>query len=183
MSISSVSGKLSISYGVSPIVAIENQVSQRLNLGVSKDVALASGSVVGEIDCFAYVSASSIAASTTVNYDLRAITDSSGLTGEQEFASIQAIIVKNTRTTALAWLKFGPKDGTNGALILGLPTANRGLFNAGTDRVVIPPGGVVALYSGEIIPTSATFKDVLITTSAVVGDTNSWEMLILGISA
>jgi len=150
---------------------------------VSSAISLPNGASAGKVDCAAYIKAENIAASANTDYDLRALTDSTGLTGEQEFASVSAIVIKNTRSTALAWLKFGPKDGTNGALILGSPTAGKGLFNAGTDRIVIPPNGIAVLYSGEAIPTSATFKDLRVTASGVTGDTNGWEMLILGVSA
>lgn len=150
---------------------------------VSTKLSLPNGEAVGEVNAAAYIKAADVAASASVDYDLRALTDSTGLTGEQEFASVSAVVIKNTRATALAWLKFGPKDGTNGALILGSPTANRGLFNAGTDRLVIPPNGIAVLYSGEAIPTSATFKDLRVTASGVTGDTNGWEILILGVSA
>jgi hypothetical protein len=161
----------------------EGQPLASLPVGVSAKLSLPNGEAVGEINAAAYIRAEGIAASANVDYDLRALTDSTGLTGEQEFASVSAIVIKNTRATALAWLKFGPKDGTNGALILGSPTANRGRFNAGPDRLVMPPNGRAVLYSGEAIPTSATFKDLRVTCSGVTGDVNAWDLLILGVSA
>ncbi len=150
---------------------------------VTSEIKLPNGDAAGQVDCAAFIRADGIAASANVDYDLRALTDSTGLTGEQEFASVSAIVIRNRRATALAWLKFGPKDGASGALILGSPTANKGLFNAGTDRIVIPPNGIAVLYSGEAIPTSGTFKDLRVTCSGVTGDVNAWDLLILGVSA
>jgi hypothetical protein len=161
----------------------DGQPIASLPVGISSALKLPNGEAVGEINAVAFIRAENIAASANTDYDLRALTDSTGLTGEQEFASVSAIVLRNRRSTALAWLKFGPKDGTNGALILGSPTAGKGLFNAGTDRLVIPPNGIAVLYSGEAIPTSATFKDLRVTASAVTGDTNAWDLLILGVSA
>ncbi len=161
----------------------EGQPIASLPVGISSALKLPNGDAVGEVDCAAFIRAEGVAASANVDYDLRALTDSTGLTGEQEFASVSAIVIRNRRATALAWLKFGPKDGTNGALILGSPTAQKGLFNAGTDRIVIPPNGIAVLYSGEAIPTSATFKDLRVSCSGVTGDVNAWDLLILGVSA
>jgi hypothetical protein len=161
----------------------EGQPIASLPVGISDKLILPNGDAVGEVDCAAFIRAEGVAASANVDYDLRALTDSTGLTGEQEFASVSAIVIRNRRATALTWLKFGPKDGTNGALILGSPTAGKGLFNAGTDRLVIPPNGIAVLYSGEAIPTSATFKDLRVTASGITGDVNAWDLLILGVSA
>lgn len=161
----------------------DGQSIASIPVGISSKLTLPNGEGVGEVNAAAYIRAENIAASANVDYDLRALTDSTGITGEQEFASVSAIVIHNLRSTPLAWLKVGPKDGTNGALILGSPTAGKGLFNAGTDRLVIPPNGRAVLYSGEAIPTSATFKDLRVTASAVPGDTNAWALLILGVSA
>lgn len=161
----------------------DGQPIASLPVGISSALKLPNGDAAGEVDCAAYIRAEGIAASANVDYDLRALTDSTGLTGEQEFASVSAVVIRNRRATALAWLKIGPKDGTNGALILGSPTANRGLFNAGTDRLIVPPNGIAVLYSGEAIPTSATFKDLRVSCSGVTGDVNAWDLLILGVSA
>lgn len=154
-----------------------------LPVGISSAIKLPNGDAVGEVNAAAYIRAEGVAASANVDYDLRALTDSTGLTGEQEFASVTAVVLRNRRSTALAWLKLGPKDGTNGALIIGSPGANKGLFNSGTDRLVVPPNGLAVLYSGEAIPLSATFKDLRVTCSGVTGDTNAWDLLILGVSA
>ena len=161
----------------------DGQPIASLPVGISSAIKLPNGEAVGEVNAAAYIRAEGIAASANVDYDLRALTDSTGLTGEQEFASVSAVVIRNRRATALAWLKFGPKDGTNGALIIGSPGANKGLFDAGTDRLVIPPNGIAVLYSGEAIPTSATFKDLRVTCSGVTGDVNAWDLLILGVSA
>ena len=161
----------------------DGQPIASLPVGISSALKLPNGEAVGEINAAAFIRAENITASANTDYDLRALTDSTGLTGEQEFASVSAIVIHNRRSTPLAWLKVGPKDGTNGALILGSPTAGKGLFNAGTDRLVIPPNGIAVLYSGEAIPTSATFKDLRVTASGVTGDVNAWDLLILGVSA
>lgn len=161
----------------------EGQNIASIPVGISTKLTLPNGEAVGEVNAAAYIRAENIAASANVDYDLRALTDSTGITGEQEFASVSAVVIRNRRSTALAWLKFGPKDGTNGALIIGSPGANKGLFNAGTDRLVIPPNGIAVLYSGEAIPTSATFKDLRVSCSGVTGDVNAWDLLILGVSA
>ena len=183
MSISSATGSIKIEGLASLVQAITGQANARRDITVGEAITYANGEVAGKINLAAYVYASGIAASSNTDYDLRAITDSTGLQGELEFANISAIVVQNLRTTALAWLKVGPKDGTNGFGILGSPTANIGLFNAGTDRVVVPPGGCVVLASTQLIPTSVAYKDLRITCSGVTGDTNSWKMLILGQSA
>jgi len=183
MSISSATGSIKIEGLASLVQAITGQPNARRDITVGEAITYANGEVAGKINLAAYVYASDIAASSITDYDLRAITDSTGLQGELEFANVSAIVVQNLRTTAMAWLKVGPKDGTSGFGILGSPTANVGLFNAGTDRVVVPPGGCVVLASTQLIPTNVTFKDLRIMASGVSGDTNSWKMLILGQSA
>lgn len=184
MPVSSVSARLSLNVKTTLIYSPgDGQPNARIPVELLENVKLPHGEAAGEVNLCAYVRAVDVAASTNVDYDLRALDDSTGLQNGAEFASVSAIVLRNNRDTALAGLKIGPKDGANGVGILGSPAAGKGLFNAGTDRIVVPPGGFVVLYAGEAFPTSATFKDLRVSTSAVAGDVNGWDLLILGVSA
>jgi len=181
MSVTSVSGKIKIdcsfdeiwSNGVNPGSRIPNQFDLTKKLP--------QGTASGEIDLGVFIAADGVAAGANTDYDLNALADA--LKGTQDFATVKLIAIRNNRTTALANLLIGPKDGTNGFGILGSPTAGKGFWNAGTERNVVAPGeGWVVLWNADGVPVNATFKDLRVTTSAVSGSTNSWDLMILGTS-
>lgn len=139
----------------------------------------ANGSSAGQVNLCVLITESGKAASGNTDYDLRALADD-GTKGTVSFSAIHLIAFKNKRTTASALLLLGPKDGTNGVGIKDAPTAGLGFWNAGTERIVVPQGGFVILQSDTAIPVNATYKDLRVSTSAVSGDTNSWDLMILG---
>jgi hypothetical protein len=149
----------------------------------TESLSLATGTSDGQINLGYYVSATGIAASSTTAYDLAgSLTDESGAT--MTFAETCLIAMRNTRTTALATLTIGP-DATNGH---GVLAAGRGYWAAalgsGGGSVVHPGGGWTVLYAPDGVLVGAGSTDELsVIASAVVGDTNSWDLIVLGRSA
>ena len=118
-----------------------------------------------------------IAASTTTVIDLiGSLTDEDGDT--INFDEVAFIVIKNLRTTALAYLLVGP-DATNG---FGTLASSIGFWNDATDRSVVESnGGWLALYSPPGVPAAAGSTDELaIISSGVAGSTNEWVLIIGG---
>ena len=181
MSVTSVSGKISIDCSFDEIWDNGVNSGARIPNKFSLVKKLPQGTASGEIDLGIFIAADGVAAGTNTDYDLNAVVDD--LKGEIDFSTVKLIAIRNNRTTAIANLLIGPKDGTNGFGILGSPTAGKGFWNAGTERNVVAPGeGWVVLWNADGVPVSATFKDLRVTTSAVSGSTNSWDLMILGTS-
>lgn len=181
MPVTSVSGKINIDCSFNEIWDNGVNAGARIPNRLNNSFKLANGSASGEIDLGVFIAARSVAAGGNTDYDLNAVVSTSQ--GEIDFSTVKLIAIRNNRTTALANLLIGPKDGTNGFGILGSPTAGKGFWNAGTERnVVAPNSGWVVLWNTDGVPVNATFKDLRVTTSAVSGSTNSWDLMILGTS-
>ena len=95
------------------------------------------------------------------------------------------IAVRNKRTTALAYLDVGP-HATNG---FGRLVSSRGFWPAdvGADAdqgSIVAPDSWLVLYAKDGVPVTAGTGDMLrVTTSGVVGSTNTWDLLVIGRSA
>jgi len=145
---------------------------------------LTTGTSDGQADLVYAASPSSVAASTVTSYDLAgSLVDSFGTS--LTFVEVCLIAVRNKRTTALAYLDVGP-HATNG---FGRLASSRGFWpaDAGADAdqgSIVAPDSWLVLYSKDGVPVTAGTGDVLrVTTSGVVGSTNSWDILIIGRSA
>jgi hypothetical protein len=105
--------------------------------------------------------------------------------GAVVFAEVCLIAVRNKRTTALAYLDVGP-HATNG---FGRLASSRGFWPAdiaadADQGSIVAPDSWLILYNKDGVPVTAGTADILrVTTSAVVGSTNSWDILVLGRSA
>jgi len=157
------------------------------------DMDLRNGTSNGQIDLVYAVTETAKAASSTTVYDLAGtLTDSLGNT--LTFVEVVLIAIRNRRNTALAWLSIGP-DATNG---FGGLSGNKGFWAAdvaadadnlsivgpavGTDEkkdmawlVVHDPTGVPV--------TGGSADELAVICSAVAGDVNSWDLIIMGRSA
>jgi hypothetical protein len=145
---------------------------------------LTTGTSDGKIDLVFASTAASVSASTITSYDLAgSLVDSFG--NVLTFVEVVLIAVRNKRTTALAYLDVGP-HATNG---FGRLASSRGFWPAdiGADAdqgSIVAPDSWLVLYNADGVPVTAATADILrVTTSAVVGATNSWDILILGRSA
>lgn len=142
---------------------------------------LNTGTSDGQIDLAFGKTESSIAASTITTYDL-----AGSLVGLNQaaavFVEIVLIAIRNKRTTALAYLDIGP-HATNG---FGRLAASRGFWPAdlaadADQGSIVAPDSWLVLYNKDGVPVTAGTGDILrVTTSAVAGATNSWDLLALG---
>jgi len=144
-------------------------------------VELNNGLADGQIDLAWSASRVGIAASTTTNMDLHgALTDSFGNT--VQFAEVVLIAIRNNRTDAGAYLLLAPSTA-NG---FGRLAAGKGFWSADIaadfdQGNIVGPGSWLVLYDAAGVPTTPGSVDILsITTSATVGSTNAWDILILG---
>ena len=165
-------------------VELRERLSQGLKVGVMpskvvQDLDLANGTTDGKIDLGYYTQVTGGAASTTTVYDLAgSLTDIGGNT--ITFAEVVAIYLYNRRATALAYLTVGP-DATNG---FGALASGKGFWADASDRSVVGPASWLMLYDKVGVPVSGGSTDELaVTTSAVSGSTNAWDIVILGRSA
>jgi hypothetical protein len=134
------------------------------------------------------------AASSSTDYDLAGgLTDKDG--ASITFAEVCLLFVRNKRSTAAAFLQVGPK-AANG---FGVVAAGKGFWNAalgsGGGSNVSPAmsssptqensgDAFLLLYDAVGVPVVAATGDILtINCSAVVGDTNAWDIVIIGRSA
>jgi hypothetical protein len=156
-------------------------------------IELANGTTDGSACDLVYAETKTgIAASSTTSYDLAgSLLDKNGAT--ITFKEVCLIALRNKRTTAQAVLTVGP-HGTNG---FGALTGGKGFWqaavNAGGGNVVgvagtAGPGNSGAswfiLYDWTGVPVTAATADILaIVASAIAGDTNSWDIVIIGRSA
>jgi hypothetical protein len=145
---------------------------------------LTNGTTDGKADLVYATTTSGVAASTITSYDLAgSLTDSFGTV--LTFVEVSLIAVRNKRTTALAYLDVGP-HATNGFGRLG---SSRGFWPAdiGADAdqgSIVAPDSWMVVYAKDGVPVTPGSTDVLrITTSAVVGSINSWDLLVIGRSA
>ena len=139
-----------------------------------ESITLRNGTDEGEIDLVYAVTESAVAASATTSYDLNNLTH---LGEAVVFDEVVLIVLRNKRTTALASLQAGPNTSD------GFGAGAVGFWASQPDRSVVNPDSWVILYSKAGVIVDATHKVLDIDTSAVVGATNSWDLLVLGRSA
>ena len=145
---------------------------------------LNTGTLDGNIDLVYAVSESGIAASTITSYDLSGSLKSP-VGSAVVFAEVCLIALRNTRTTALAFLDIGP-HATAG---FGRVASSRGFWppDAAADAdqgSIVAPDSWIVMYAKDGVPVTATTADILrVSTSSVVGSINAWDLLILGRSA
>jgi len=147
-------------------------------------VELNNGLADGQIDLAWSASRVGIAASTTINMDLSgALTDSFG--NVVQFAEVVLIALRNNRTTALANITLAPAAANGfGRLAAGLGFWPADIAADADQGSVCGPGAWLCLYDPTGVPVTAGTGDILsIITSATVGSTNAWDILILGRSA
>jgi hypothetical protein len=147
-------------------------------------VELNNGLADGQIDLAWSTSRVGVAASTPISMDLSgALTDSFG--NVVQFAEVVLIALRNNRTTALANITLAPGSSNGfGRLAGGLGFWPADIAADADQGNVVSPGGWLVLYAADGVPVTAGTGDLLtITTSAVVGSTNAWDILILGRSA
>jgi len=145
---------------------------------VLEDLDLRNGTSDGQIDLAFARTETAKAASSTTTYALDGtVTDSYGIA--ITFAEVVLVLVRNRRTTALAWLQVGP-NGANG---FGVLNGNKGLWNVAADRSTVGPEGWYCAYDPVGVVVDGTHSDLDVDCSAVAGATNSWDILILGRSA
>ena len=164
-------------------------LSAGINAGVipakfAVNTDLSTGTADGSIDLMYAKTETGIAASTITSYDLNGVlTNAFG--ASVNFAEVCLIAIKNHRTTALAYLDIGP-HATNG---FGRLSSSRGFWpaDAAADAdqgSIVAPDSWLVLYNKDGVPVAAGTSDILrVTTSAVVGSTNTWSILVLGRSA
>jgi len=147
-------------------------------------VELNNGLADGQIDLVWSASRVGIAASTTTNMDLSGIlTDSFG--NAVLFAEVCLIALRNNRADAGAYITLAPA-AANG---FGRLATSKGFWPAdiaadSDQGSVCGPGAWLCLYDPTGVPVTAGTGDILsIITSATVGSTNAWDILILGRSA
>ena len=145
---------------------------------VLEDLDLRNGTADGKIDLVYVVTETAKAASSTTTYALDGgVNDSYG--DAITFAKVDLILLRNRRTTALAYLEMGP-NVANG---FGTKTLSRGFWASQPDRSLVAPASWYCAYNKDGVVVDATHSDLDITASAVVGDTNTWDLVILGRSA
>jgi hypothetical protein len=175
--------------------SVSLQITARdvLNSGLSRGVIpiqfaqvleLNNGLTDANIDLAWSVTRVAMPASATTNMDLSgALTDSFG--NVVQFAEVVLIALVNNRADALAYLLLAPA-AANG---FGRLASSKGFWpadlGADTDQGnIVGPSSWLCLYDPTGVPVTAGTADILsITTSAVVGSTNGWSILILGRSA
>ena len=147
-------------------------------------VELNNGLLDSQIDLAWSASRVGMAAGGTTNMDLHgALTDSFGNT--VQFAEVVLIALRNNRADAGAYLLLAPA-AANG---FGRLAASKGFWSADIaadfdQGNIVGPSSWLCLYDPTGVPTTPGSVDVLsITTSAVAGSTNAWDILILGRSA
>ena len=175
--------------------SVSLQITARdvLNSGLSRGVIpiqfsqvleLNSGLTDANIDLAWSATRVAMPASATTNMDLHgALNDSFG--NAVQFHEVVLIALVNTRADAAAYLLLAPA-ASNG---FGRLTTSKGFWPAdiaadGDQGSIVGPSSWLCLYDPTGVPTTPGTADILsITTSAVVGSTNGWSILILGRSA
>lgn len=145
---------------------------------VLENIDLRNGTSSGQIDLVFADTETGKAASGTTTYALDgSVNDSFG--NAITFVKVVLVLIRNKRTTTNAWLKVGP-NAVNG---FGTISAEHGFWADATDRSVVNEGGWYVAYDPAGVAVDGTHSDLDVATSAVVGDTNTWDILILGRSA
>jgi len=147
-------------------------------------VELNNGLADTQIDLAWSASRVNIAASSTTNMDLSgALTDSFG--NVVQFAEVVLIALRNNRVDAGAYIQLAPA-AANG---FGRLASSKGFWPAdiaadADQGNIVGPSAWLTLYDPTGVPVTAGTGDILsIITSATVGATNAWDILILGRSA
>jgi len=175
--------------------SVSLQITARdvLNSGLSRGVIpiqfaqvleLNSGLTDANIDLAWSVTRVNVAASTPVDMDLHgALTDSFG--NSVQFAEVVLIALVNNRLDAGAYIILSPATATP----FGRLSGGKGFWPAdiaadNDQGNVVGPGAWLCLCDTTGVPTSAGVTDkISILTSATVGATNGWSILVLGRSA
>lgn len=177
------------SASVSLQITARDVLSSGLSRGVipiqfAQVLELNNGLADANIDLAWSVTRIGMPASATTNMDLHgALTDSFG--NVVQFAEVVLIALVNNRADAGAYLLLAPA-AANG---FGRLAAGKGFWPAdiaadGDQGSIVGPSSWLCLYDPTGVPTTAGTVDILsITTSATVGATNGWSILILGRSA
>ena len=171
-------------------VSLQITARDVLNSGLSRGVIpiqfaqvleLNNGLLDGQIDLAWSTTRVGVAASTTIDMDLHgALTDSFG--NVVQFAEVVLIALVNNRADAGAYLLLAP----TAAYPFGRLAAGKGFWPAdiaadNDQGSVVGPNGWLCLYDPAGVPTTPGSTDkISITTSAVVGSTNAWSILVLG---
>ena len=151
---------------------------------IIEDLDLRSGTADGQINLAYGTTATTVAASSTTGYDLAgALVDTFGK--PITFAEVVLIALRNKRSTALAYITVGPAAANGfGALAGGKGFWVADIAADADNRSVVGPDSWMVLYDKVGVPVTAGTGDLLtVSTSAVVGDVNTWDLLILGRSA
>lgn len=175
-------------------VSLQITVRDALNAGLAHGVIptqfnqileLNNGLTDAGIDMAWSASPSGVAASAVTVYDLAGGSLSDRLGNALTFAEVVLIAICNKRLTALAYLDFGPAVATG----FGRLAASKGFWPAdiaadADQGSIVGPGGWLCLYDPTGIPVGPGTTDLLrVTASAVAGNVNEWDILVLGRSA
>lgn len=145
---------------------------------VLENLDLRAGTSDGQIDLAFVATETGKAVSSTTTYDLRGgVNDSFG--DSITFKEVCLILVRNKRTTNLAYLQVGPNSSDG----FGTQVLNKGFFADASDRAVVGPEGWYVSYQPAGVSVDATHFNLDVSTSTIVGDINTWDILILGRSA
>jgi hypothetical protein len=176
--------------------SVSLQITARdvLNAGLSRGVIpiqfaqvleLNNGLTDANIDLAWSTTRVGVAASTTIDVDLHgALTDSFGNT--VQFHEVVLIALVNNRLDAGAYIVLSP--AVSGAPF-GRLSGGKGFWPAdiaadNDQGNVVGPGAWLCLCDTTGVSTSAGVTDrIQVATSATVGSTNGWSLLILGRSA
>jgi len=165
---------------VRAIVALSDGIaSGMISPKMLESLDLKNGVTEGLIDLVYYKEESAVAASTTTRYDLDDGTMKDVYGNALAFVEVVLIGIRNTRATADAFIDIGPSSSHP------FGAGNEGPWAAVTYRSrVCQNSGWLFLYVPEGAAVGSGATDAIdVITSAVVGATNEFEILILGRSA
>jgi hypothetical protein len=156
---------------------LKSIIADGINAGIIpakilEKLELRGGIADGQIDKGFSITESAKPASGTTTYDLTSL---SFYGSSIVFDEIVLIAIRNKRTTAGAYLNVGP-NAANGF-------GDTGPWADASDRSQVGPSGWFVMYNPTGWPVDGTHKSLDVTTSAVAGAINSWDILILGRSA
>ena len=180
------------SASVSVLITARDVLTAGLARGVipmqfAQVLELNNGLTDGSIDIVYADTKVGVAASNTPGqaYDLVGTSLKDNFGTSVSFAEVVLIALVNNRLDAGATLTLAP-DVSAG---FGRLSGGKGFWPAdaaadGDQGSVVGPGGWIVLYDPTGVPATAATADVIrVITSATVGATNAWSILILGRSA
>jgi hypothetical protein len=146
-------------------------------------VELNNGLTNANIDLAWSASRVAMPAGGTTTMDLHgALTDSFGNT--VQFHEVVLIALRNNRLDAGAYIVLAPGAAPFGRLAAGSGFWPADIAADADQGNIVGPGSWLCLYDPTGVPTAAGVTDqIQIATSAVVGSTNAWDILVLGRSA